>query len=34
MAVVQRVIEDTGADTDTFCKWLMSSRVTRYMIRL
>merc|ERR1712061_763855 len=27
MAVVQRVIEDTGADTDTFCKWLMSSRV-------
>ena len=27
MAVVQRVIEDTGADTDTFCKWLMSSKV-------
>lgn len=27
MAVVQRVVEDAGTDTKTFCRWLMSSKV-------
>jgi len=27
MAVVQRVVEDAGTDTHTFCRWLMSSKV-------
>jgi len=27
MAVVQRVVGDAGADTDTFCRWIMSQKM-------